>query len=188
MKSGIRKLDSKSIGRITPCSSAAHIRGQLSGSSVEIFADGVRAGSIICPSPDNFAVIHTGVVLGAGAKITAKQTLGTDCSILQHSTPITVQTSPTNIGGINFPSPLHVCGESVFVDGVEPGAIVEINVLGSPRGQYEVKKNGFYGQNGDGGFIFLNPQMGNENRLGGKQTACNITSQQSRVQWHQQIM
>jgi photosystem II stability/assembly factor-like uncharacterized protein len=164
----------KIIGRLTPCSSAVLVRNQLSGSLVEIFADDVKVGGKSTSGPDDFVVLDTGVTLTAGAKITTKQTLGSDASLLENSVPVIVHSSPSTIGGINFPTPLHVCGECVFVDGVEPGAIVDIMVAGSPHGHYEAKTDGFYGPNGDGGVILLHPQIGNGDILQGQQTACNI--------------
>jgi photosystem II stability/assembly factor-like uncharacterized protein len=164
----------KIIGRLTPCSSAVIVRTQLSGSLVEIFANDVKIGTKSGSSPDDFVVFDSGVILAAGAKITAKQTLGSDTSLLAHSPVVIVQSKPSSVGGINFPAPLHVCGECVFVDGVEPGAKVQISVGGIPRGNYEGKINGFWGQNGDGAFVRLNPQIGSGNILEGQQFACNL--------------
>lgn len=162
------------VGRLTPCSSAVLVKNQLSGSLVEIFGDGIKVGSKSASGPDDFVVLDTGVTLTDGAEVTAKQTLGSDASLLENSDPVIVEHSPSTIGGINFPTPLHVCGECLFVDGVEPGAIVEIKVAGVLRGRYEAKTDGFFGQNGDGGVIRLNPQIGNGDILHGQQTACNI--------------
>ena len=162
------------VGRLTPCSSAVLVRNQLSGSLVEIFADGIKVGSKSASWSNDFIVLNTGVTLTPGTKVTAKQILGSDTSLLQNSVPVIVQPSPSTIGGINFPTPLHVCGECVFVDGVEPGAIVDIKVAGTPRGHYEAKTDGFWGHNGDGAFIRLNPQIGSGDILEGQQTACNI--------------
>jgi hypothetical protein len=45
-----------------------------------------------------------------------------------------VQARPATVGYVGFRSPLYLCGECVWLDGMVPGATVEVRVAGAVRG------------------------------------------------------
>ena len=54
------------IGKLTPCSSAVLVTTQLTGSTVDIFADVTLVGSKVGASSSDFIVLNPGIALAAG--------------------------------------------------------------------------------------------------------------------------
>lgn len=123
-------------GPLSECSTKVRVQGQIPGADVEIVE--VGSGNIIASttatSSDQIYTLTTS--LSPGERVAARQTLGMDSSILTpEPEQIEVQQKPSTIGGVSFPTPLFACGKCVWVEGLVPGAKVEMRdgstVLGS---------------------------------------------------------
>ena len=125
-------LPPRVIGPLSECSTSVRVQGQLTGSSVTVFADGTPVGSGTATWSDQ--TFPLGAALAAGQQITATQTLGLDTSIASPQS-VVVQAKPPVIGGVGFRSHLNQCGTCVWLEGLVPGATVELRdgttVLGS---------------------------------------------------------
>jgi hypothetical protein len=124
-------LPPRVIGPLSECSTSVRVQGQLTGSTVTVLADGVPVGSDTATwSDQTFSVSG----LSPGQQVTATQTIGTDTSIASPE-PVGVQARPPVVGGVGFRSHLNQCGECVWLEGLVPGAKVELreggNVLAS---------------------------------------------------------
>ena len=105
---------------------------QLTGSIVTVFANGaVVATGTATWSDQTFPLTGS---LAAGQMVTATQTVGLDTSIASPEA-VEVQTKPPMIGSVGFLSHLNQCGECVWLEGLVPGAKVELRdgstVIGS---------------------------------------------------------
>ena len=122
------------IGPLSECSSGVIVEGQITGSMVEIFADGVSVGGDTATWASQRFPLNAGVSLAAGAKVTATQRTPIDGTSAQSPEPIVVQAKPPIIGHVGFRSHLYVCGECLWLDGMVPGATVKVTVGGVVRG------------------------------------------------------
>lgn len=68
-----------------------------------------------------------------GTHVTARQTLGPDTSAASTEL-VEVQKKPAVIGNVGFSSPLYSCAECIHLDGLVPGAKVEVKVGINPVG------------------------------------------------------
>lgn len=156
-------LPPRVIVPLSECSSKVRVQGQITGATVDIFADGVRVGGDTASWSNQLFPLDTGVTLTSGARITATQSLGGETSP-QSPQPVEVQAKPPVIGNVGFRSHLYVCGECVWLDGMVPGASVEVKVGGVVRGS---------GTAHDGqARIGLSQQIGSGEILEAQQTAC----------------
>lgn len=125
-------LPPRVVGPLSECSGSVRVNGQLTGATVTIFADGVAVGSGVATWSDETFVL-TGS-LSAGQQVTATQSLGLDTSIASPES-VAVQARPPTVGGVGFRSHLNQCGTCVWLEGLVPGAKVELRdgatVLGS---------------------------------------------------------
>lgn len=127
-------LPPRVIGPLSECSGNVRVQGQLSGSAVTVFADGVSVGSGTASWPDQ--IIPLSASLTAGQQITATQAVGVEIS-LPSPEPIEVQAKPPVIGTVGFLSHLNQCGECVWLEGLVPGAKVELRDGGTVLGTGE---------------------------------------------------
>jgi hypothetical protein len=90
---------------------------------VTIFANGAVVGSSIASWSDQTFSLSASPV--AGQQIAATQTIGIDTSPPSPES-ITVQAKPPVVGMVGFRSHLNQCGECVWLEGLVPGAQVEL--------------------------------------------------------------
>jgi len=122
-------LPPRVIGPLSECSTGVRVQGQLTGSTVTVFADGVQVAQNTASWADQTFTLPGGASLAAGAKVTATQTVGADTSIPSPE-HVEVQQQPPAIGPVAFASNLTQCGECVWLEGLVPGAKVEVRVQG----------------------------------------------------------
>lgn len=121
------------VAPLSECSSMVRVQGQVTGSTVELFADGNPAGSGVATWADQLFALTPGVTLAPGAQVTAQQTLGADVSP-QSPEPLAVQARPPVVGPVVYRSQLYICGECLWLGGMVPGATFELRVAGAVRG------------------------------------------------------
>jgi hypothetical protein len=95
----------------------------LTGSSVTVLANGAPVASGMATWPDQTFTLTTPLL--PGQQVTATQTVGVETS-LPSPDPVEVQAKPAVIGGVGFLSHLNECGECVWLEGLVPGAKVEL--------------------------------------------------------------
>ncbi|MGE0469512.1 MAG: galactose oxidase-like domain-containing protein [Nitrospira sp.] len=127
-------LPPRVIGPLSACSGSVRVQGQLSGSTIIIFADGVAVGSGTASWPNQ--IFPLSASLTAGQQITATQAVGVEISPPSPE-PIEVQAKPPVIGTVGFRSHLNQCGECVWLEGLVPGATVELRDGGTVLGTGE---------------------------------------------------
>lgn len=151
-------------GPLSECSSSVEVEGQVTGATVELYMTGY-AGSIgggVAAWSDQTFPLNGGVHLTAGATVQALQRQGANASGLGPG--IVVQKKPPVIGPLAFQSHLYVCGTCLWLTGAVPGAKVDVDVLGVPRGS---------GISTDGNArLGLNPAIHPPDILTARQTAC----------------
>ncbi len=116
-------LPPRVVGPLSECSGSVRVQGQLTGSTVTVFANGTVVASGAATWPDQTFPL-TGS-LAAGQMVTATQTVGLDTSIASPEA-VKVQAKPPVIGPVGFLSHLNQCGECVWLEGLVPGAKVEL--------------------------------------------------------------
>lgn len=122
------------IGPLSQCSGSVRLQGQLTGSAVTIFADGAIIGSGLATWPDQIFPLSASLV--AGQQITATQTVGIETSP-PSTEAVEVQAKPPVIGTVGFRSHLNQCGECIWLEGLVPGAKVELRDGGTILGAGE---------------------------------------------------
>lgn len=127
-------LPPRVIGPLSECSGSVRVQGQLTGSMVSIFADGVIVGTGTASWPDQTFPLST--PLAAGQQVTATQAVGMETSLVSPET-VQVQAKPPVIGMVSFLSHLNQCGECVWLEGLVPGAKVELRDGGTVLGAGE---------------------------------------------------
>jgi hypothetical protein len=66
---------------LSECSTGVRVQGQLTASTVTVFADGVQVAQDTASWADQTLMLPGGASLAAGAKVTATQALGVDTSV-----------------------------------------------------------------------------------------------------------
>jgi hypothetical protein len=156
-------LPPRVIGPLSECSGSVRVQGQLTGSTVTIFANGVSVGSGLANWPDQTFVLS--MPLAPGQRVTATQTLGLDTSVASPES-VQVQAKPPVVGGVGFRSHLNQCGECVWLEGLVPGAKVELRDGGVVLGS---------GESYDGNARFHLPTpLAAGMAINAQQTACGI--------------
>ncbi len=121
-------------------------------------AQGVASG------PDQIFLLNPGASLVAGQQVSATQTVGLDVSIPSPET-VGVQAKPPTIGGVAFVSNLNQCGRCLWIEGLVPGADIEVRASGGP-----ILANG---SSYDGvARVYLNPPLAVGMTVEAQQTAC----------------
>jgi hypothetical protein len=150
------------IGPLSVCSSSVRVQGQLAGATVDLFMDGAHVGSGLASWSDQVFPLNAGVTLKAGHSVTATQTSSGQPS--PASAPVIVQNKPPVIGSVACETHIYECGQCLWLDGMVPGATVEVTVGGSLRG---------HGTAPDGtARIGLSPATAPSETLVARQTAC----------------
>jgi hypothetical protein len=124
-------LPPRVIAPLSECSTEVRVQNQLTGATVEILANGVRVGGGVATWSDQ--VFPLTASLHSAQHITARQKFGADISA-SSTEFVQVQKKPLLIGGVGFPSPLYMCGQCLHLDGLVPGATVEVKVSGTHAG------------------------------------------------------
>jgi Domain of unknown function (DUF1929) len=127
-------LPPRIVGPLSECSGSVRVQGQLSGSMVTIFADGVIVGTGTASWPDQTFPLSAS--LATGQQVTATQTVGMETSFASPEV-VQVQAKPPVIGMVGFRSHLNQCGECVWLEGLVPGAKVELRDGGAVLGTGE---------------------------------------------------
>jgi hypothetical protein len=121
-------LPPRVVGPLSECSTWVRVQGHVTGSTVTVFADGTQVvQGVVSWSTQEFQLV--GVSLVPGAMITATQTVGVETSIPSPEA-VEVQGRPAVVGMVGFASNLTMCGECVALEGLVPGATVEVRVQG----------------------------------------------------------
>lgn len=155
-------LPPRVIGPLSECSGSVRVQGQLSGSTVAIFADGIAVGSGLATWSDQ--IFSLSASLSAGQQVTATQTVGMDTSPPSPEA-IEVQAKPPVVGAVGFRSHLNQCGECVWLEGLVPGAKVEMRDGGTVLGTGE-------SYDGNARFHLSTPLAGGMD-IKAQQTACS---------------
>jgi len=151
------------VGPLSECSSSVRVQGQLIGTTVDLYSNGAHVGSGTATWTDQSFKLDPGKTLAHGANVTATQSMGGVTSP-QSPSPVTVQKKPPTIGTVTAKTHIYVCGQCLWLDGMVPGARVEVTVGGVLRGS---------GIADDGSArIGLSPQTGSGETLVAQQTAC----------------
>lgn len=155
------------VGLVSECSSSVEVEGQLTGSTVVIYAGTtVVAEGVATWSRQSFP-LNPGAVLPGGELVSATQDDGTGPSLHSAEPRIYIQSRPTTVGGVSFVSPMYRCGGVVRVAGAVPGAVIEARVGAGP-----VRGSGV-ARGGEARFGFT-PALKIGERLTVSQRACGI--------------
>jgi hypothetical protein len=109
------------------------VQGQLIGATVNLFANGAPAGSGVASWTDQVFPLTAGTVLAPGANVTATQSQSGVTSTPSPQ-PVVVQKKPPTIGHVGLKTHVYVCGQCLWLDGMVPGATVEVTASGASRG------------------------------------------------------
>jgi Domain of unknown function (DUF1929) len=154
-------LPPRVIGPLSECSGSVRVQGQLTGSTVTVFANGAVVGIGTASWPDQTFPLST--PLTAGQQVTAMQTVGMDMS-QPSPEAVEVQAKPPVVGAVGFRSHLNQCGECVWLEGLVPGAKVELRDGGTVLG---------VGESYDGNARFhLSMPLASGMDIKAQQTAC----------------
>ena len=160
------------VGPLSVCSSSVRVQGQIIGATVNLFSNGLNVGTGIATWTDQIFPLPGGVTLAAGANVTATQTSGGATSPPSPS-PVVVQKKPPVIGSVGCKTHIYECGQCLWLDGMVPGATVEVTVGGVVRGK---------GVAADGSArIGLAPQTALSNTLVAQQKACGTPGPQTNL-------
>jgi hypothetical protein len=109
------------------------VQGQLIGATVDLYSSGAHVGSGTATWTDQSFKLDPGKTLAPSANVTATQSISGVTS--PHSpSPVTVQKKPPVIGPVTSKTHIYVCGQCLWLDGMVPGAKVEVSVGGVVRG------------------------------------------------------
>jgi hypothetical protein len=118
-------------GPLSECSSSISVEGQLSGSTVRVFAD----GKLVAEGQSVWNAISLdllpGKKLNPGSAVVAEQSLENETSPVSPE-PVIVQKKPPQIGGLAFNHVIYECGECLSLQGAVPGAKIEVRAGASP--------------------------------------------------------
>lgn len=121
------------VGPLSQCSPGVRVQGQLTGATVTIYSNGFQVGSGTANWSDQVFDLAANVTLVPGAQVTARQTVGTEISP-ESPLPVVVQAKPPTLGYVGIKTHLYICGLCALLDGVVPGATIEVTVNGVTRG------------------------------------------------------
>jgi hypothetical protein len=121
------------VGPLSECSSRVKVQGQLIGATVDVYSNGAHVATGTATWTDQVFPLLAGKTLAVGANVTATQTMGGVTSP-PSPLPITVQKKPPTIGFIASKTHIYVCGQCLWLEGMVPGATVEVTVGGVLRG------------------------------------------------------
>jgi hypothetical protein len=115
------------LGPLSVCSARIRVQGQVTGSTVTLFANGNLVGKAVATGPDQWIDLDSGSQLPPHARVTATQEDSGGASAPSPQ-PIVVQARPRHPGHVVYVSHAWVGGECILVSGATPGA--EITLTG----------------------------------------------------------
>ena len=125
-------LPPRICGPVSECSELIWVQGQMPGALVEIEDNnGNVVASDVVSSADT--VVNVSGALVAGRQLAARQQLGADSSDLSPET-VEVQTRPDPLGAGIFREIVFQCARCLWIDGLLPGAKVQVSQGGSVLG------------------------------------------------------
>jgi hypothetical protein len=168
------------VGPLSECNADTGIlvQGQLTGAQVDVLLNGVTViASGVAAAPSQVFTLTPGSTLSPGDQVSARQTLGGDTS--DQSAALPVHAAPPAIGpGQYFQNPLYACAECVWLEGLEPGAKVEIeSQAGAPLGAGQTPSANTGTDRGTIARIHLNRGVGAGETLVVRQTACGVVGE-----------
>jgi hypothetical protein len=129
-----------------------------------VSAAGALVAQGIASGPDQVFLLNAGVSLAAGQQVSATQTIGLDTSIASPET-VEVQAKPPTIGPVAFVTNLNQCGRCLWIEGLVPGADIEVRANGGPVLGHASSYDGI-------ARVHLNPAIGAGMTIEAQQTAC----------------
>jgi hypothetical protein len=153
-------------GPVSECSNFIRVQGQFPGATVEVVD--VTSGIVVATgppaaSPDELFARVSALI--PGRKLAARQKLGADNSGLSVDV-VEVQKRPNPIGPVSFVTPLMQCARCLFLEGLVPGAKVEVRDGGIVIGT---------GESHDGtARVHLSKAIQAASAIEGQQNACGI--------------
>jgi hypothetical protein len=155
-------------GPVSECSTHIWVQSQFPGATVEVVD--TTTGSVVANGPPATSADElfpvTGPVPGTlipGHKLAVRQTLGADTSGLSADT-VEVQRRPNPVGPVSFVTPLMECARCLYLEGLLPGATMEVRDGGAVIGS---------GQSHDGvARVHLSNAIHAGSNIEGQQTAC----------------
>ena len=125
-------LPPRIIGPVSECSDVIWVQGQMPGALVEIEDDtGAVVASDVVSSAD--ATVAVTGSLSPGRQLSARQELGADSSDWSPET-VEVLSRPDPLGPGIFSQPVFRCARCLWIDGLLPGARVQISQAGTVLG------------------------------------------------------
>jgi len=118
------------VAPATPWTRKVRVKNQLAGATVSVSADGSEVGRAQLDGPDGFVALNSGVTLSPGQQLSARQELNGEKSVsTPPSSTVVVLNAPTAtvLGGIHSRAPLYQCGRCLWIEGIVPGADVEVD-------------------------------------------------------------
>lgn len=158
-------------GPVSVCSDAVRVKGQLTGSTVSIILNG-NVGAPVAEAPANWSSQVFQLTnlppegLQPGDELTAVQRVGADESN-QSPVPALVQSfEPATLDHISFKTHLNECARHLWLEGLVPGARLEVGPGGSRGSSKSV----------DGSVrLSIDPGIGAGETLDVRQIACGET-------------
>ena len=155
------------IGPLSECSNSIEVQGQVTGTTVKIFADpGRLLAQGIARGPIQSFPLIPGQRLIAGEHISATQN---DSSGVSEHTPeprVVVQAKPSVPGHLAFKIPPKECAKVLSITGAVPGAVVEAQIGGKAVGVGTAE----HGE----AQVILRSKLALGDRLTVKQNACGV--------------
>ena len=153
-------------GPVSECSTHIWVQSQFPGATVEVVD--TTTSLVVATGPPATSADELFPVTGAlipGRKLAARQTLGADASRLSADT-VEVQRRPNPVGPVSFVTPLMECARCLWLEGLVPGATVEVRDGGAVIGT---------GQSYDGvARVHLSQPIRAASTIEGQQTACGV--------------
>lgn len=153
-------------GPISECSTHVRVQGQFPGATVEVVD--TTSNAVVATGPPAASADELLPVTGAltpGRKLAARQTLGADQSGLSIDL-VEVQRRPNPVGPVAFVTPLMECAHCLFLEGLVPGAKVEVRngaaVIGSSQSHDGTAR------------VHLSQAIQASSKIEGQQTACGV--------------
>ena len=153
-------------GPVSECSSEIWVQGQFPGATVEVVD--TTSGTIVATGPPATSadqLFPKVAALMPARKLAARQTLGTDASGLSADT-VEVESLPNPVGPVTFVTPLMECARCLWLEGLVPGANVEVRdggtVIGTGRSYDGVAR------------VHLSDPIRAGSAIEGQQTACGV--------------
>lgn len=153
-------------GPVSECSTQIWVQGQFPGATVEVVD--LTSGTVVATGPPASSpdqVFPKVSALIPGRKLAARQTLGSDSSGLSADT-VEVEKRPNPVGPVSFVTPLVECARCLYLEGLVPGAKVEVRDNGAVIGT---------GESYDGvARVGLSSAIHAGSVIEGQQTACGV--------------